>query len=78
MKCPDECQVCQVYCFKKNSQIINLMSKISEYCERFSDKNSSRSSKTNKKSGPSKSFDSLSFAHSKNSINNVHFHKKQN
>lgn len=38
MKCPDECQVCQVYCFKKNSQIINLMSKISEYCERFSDK----------------------------------------
>ena len=52
---PDEYQVCREYCFEKNSQINDLMSKILEYHERFSDKNSSGSSKTNNKSGSSKS-----------------------
>ena len=38
VQCPDQYQTCQEYYFNENSRIIDLVSKIQSYCQKFSEK----------------------------------------
>ena len=43
VQCPDQYQTCQEYYFNENSRIIDLVSKIQSYCQKFSEKSSKSS-----------------------------------
>ena len=43
VQCPDQYQTCQEYYVNENSRIIDLVSKIQSYCQKFSEKSSKSS-----------------------------------
>ena len=59
VQCPDKYQTYQEYYFNENSRIIDIVSKIQSYCDKFSEK-SSKSFKSKRRSSKSSSLSSKS------------------